>query len=46
MVTFGIDPHKRTHTVAAVDGLRPDSSAEMTVTRNDVGGEPGVAALG
>ena len=32
MVTFGIDPHKRTHTVAAVDGLGRQLG-QMTVTK-------------
>lgn len=39
MITIGIDPHKGTHTAAAVDGATGQFLDELTVPATDEGAE-------
>ncbi len=39
MMVFGTDPHKRSHTVAALDGLKAERVDELSVRARDAGHE-------
>ena len=39
MIVIGVDPHKQSHTAAAVDGATAELHGELTVTARDEGHE-------